>query len=241
MKRPRDFSPPGLDDASYPSSGRHQITKRMKTMSVRENYESTNIGSSINDCSGGLSLVTKSDDDISLAEESQTTPTAFPHHSSFIHPTHPTHQYRQQQQQQSLQLQQQQLQCRIRHHQAPPAAVAARTDDRSGTTNSMARGPSYATDYQPINSILGNLHLARQQQQQRRRQLALQLSHGQAQARNYPGMVPQQQQQQPQQHHQRHHANYRSIPTADNNNALSSRDNRPRRKTVSLRVNSNLY
>jgi hypothetical protein len=251
MKRSRDYSPPAFDCASDSSdNSSHQVTKRLRTLSCNDfpgmtssNFNNSNSNNTNNH--GGLFLTSKSDDEVSLAEEAQTAPTSLPHHSSFMqHKIN--HHY-----QQPIQIhqQQQQQQSHIGNHQAVSSSVNASSNVHSGNTSSRASGLTYATDYQPMNSLLGNLHLMRQQQQQRRRQISVvQTSQEQAQTRDHSAMVPQQQQQHGQQpqnqyhHHHRHlNGNHHSVPTTAPNAVASSGTNRSRKKTVSLRVNSNLY
>jgi len=260
MKRPRGYSPPAFDCASASDSSSdnssHQVTKRLRTLSCSDGMTSRNFNNSnitnTNTHTGGLFFTSKSDDEISLAEDAQTTPTVLPHHSSFMQHKQNHHYYQQHttqihQQQQQLQLQQ----SHMGNHQAVSSSVSATNNNvHSGNIGSRAGGTTYATDYQPMNSLLGNLHLIRQQQQQQRRRQ--QTSVGQAQAlqqqaripRDHSAMVPQQQQPQYQyhQHHNRSlYGNHPSVPTTAANAVASSGTNRSRRKTVSLRVNSNLY
>jgi len=223
MKRPRDYSPTTFDYESDPSC-RHQVAKRLRRLSGNDSMGMT-IGNFNNiNSHGELLFTSKSDDEISLAEEAQTAPTALPHHSSFM-------------QHKQKKIFQQPTQ--IHQHQQPrlgPASVTA-TSVPSGNTCSRASGTTYATDYQPINSMLGNLHLMRQQQQ-RKRQSSVQIPPELLQSQDYSAIVPHQQQ--PQNHYHRHYGNYHSVP-ATYSNAVASRNNHSRRNTVSLRVSSNLH
>jgi len=229
MKRPRGYSPPMYDYPSDPFC-RHQANKRSRKMSS-EAYPLMST-SNFNISHGGLPLKSKSDDDISLAEEVQTTPTALPHHSTFMQRQSNDHF------QQSTDMYQQQQRKYQGHDQSLTSSVTA-TNDPSGSKCPSANETTYATDYQPMNSLLGNLHVMRQHQH-RRRQTGMQASQEHVQTRDYSVMVPLQLQQQPQNHYHRHYGNYHSVPTT-NANAISSRKSRSTKKTVSLRVNSNLY
>jgi len=231
MKRPRGYSPPDLDYSSDPSC-RHQVTKRLRRLSVNDSPGLMSNSFNNNNNHGGFSLTNKSDDEISLAEEAQIAPSALPKHSSFMQ--HEQNQHYQQ----SIQTQQQQHQSQLGHHQ-PVASTVAATNVPSGSRCSTASGTIYATDYQPMNSLLGNLHIMRQRQQRRRQAALHDVLQGQAHTRDHSAMVPQQQHQ-PQNHYHRHYGNHHSVPTTTTN-AVVSGDNHSRRKTVSLRVSSNLY
>ena len=236
MKRPRGYSPPAFDCASDTPDISHPVTKRLRRMSCNEslgiasnnNNFNNNIGNN-----GGSFLASKSDDEVSLAEESQIVPTISPHHSIFMQGRQNKHY------QQPAQMYQQQHQSQLGHHQAA-ASVNATHHVPSENRFLSASGTLYATDYQPMNNILGNLHLMRQQ----RRQSNAPSSQQQVQTRNHSAMIPQQQQQQLQQPQQngyhRHYGNYHSVPKTTVNNDGSGTI-RSRKKTVSLRVSSNLH
>mmetsp|Transcript_3898 Transcript_3898/g.10205 ORF Transcript_3898/g.10205 Transcript_3898/m.10205 type:complete len:258 (-) Transcript_3898:215-988(-) len=223
MKRPRDDSPPASDHANNPSYCNH-IRKRLRPSSCTNFLGTTNCIPNDSNHHSGIFLTNKSDDDISLAEEAQITPTSLPQHSSFI--------------------QQKQNQCRHIPDQIPQqqhqiergVSEVTATDVLSKNSFSGANLTTYATDYQPMNSFLGNLHLMRQQQQLRRQTDSYKLQ-GEEQIRDHPGIVrTQQPQQQPQNHYHRHHGNYHSVPTRNLNTKTYGG-----KKIVSLRVNSNLY
>ena len=173
MKRPRGYSPPGFDPASdAPNS--YPVKKRLRRVSGNESLGivSSNFYNN-NGNHGGLILASKSDDEVSLAEEVQTTPTALPHHSIFM-------QGRENKDVQQLaQMHQQQHQSQFGYHQVVDPTIG--TNYPSGSRSLSANGTSYATDYQPMNSLLGNLHMMRQQ----RRQTGAQWSQEEAQARNH--------------------------------------------------------
>ena len=143
---------------------------------------------------------------------------------------------------------QQPAQIRPQHHQSQLGHQQAIA---SGNTTQFPHGngplganrASYATDYQPMNNLLGNLHLMRQQ----RRQNNAQSSQMQTQIRQLSPVIPMQQphqqqhqHQHQQNHYQRQYGNYHSVskPATSNN---GSGKNRSQKKKVSLRVSSNLF
>mmetsp|Transcript_23349 Transcript_23349/g.51096 ORF Transcript_23349/g.51096 Transcript_23349/m.51096 type:complete len:285 (+) Transcript_23349:33-887(+) len=254
MKRSRDYRYSPLvsaDCTSDPSCD--QITKRLKRMSHKDYSAFTNEYSNNNGNTSsynGLLLPSKSDDEASLAEEARASPTAFPHHSSSILRTQIQHQHQHQHQHRNHQ----------RDH--PPVNQHHQTAASSGNAcTTTENAPAHATDYQPMNSLLGNLHAMRQQQQ-RRKQISSSIhetqgqAQAQAQARNFRVPIPQlqqlhqQQQQYQQQHRQeiyhrndnfRHYGNYHSVPTSTTDSVVSGDNRSGRKNVVSLRVNSNLY
>jgi hypothetical protein len=233
MKRSRGYSPPAFDYAGDPSYS-HKAAKRLRRSSGTDATVVTSNNYFNNNNHHGGFFHNKSDDEVSLAEEAQTTPTALPHHSSFMQHKQNNHY------QQPPQIHQQQQLSHTGHHQAAAASASA-TNGPLENRSPRDSGATFATDYQPMNSLLGNLHLARQrQQQQRKMQTSLQTSQEQALTRDHAAMVPQQQQQQPQNHYHRHYGNCHSVPTTTPN-TIASGTIRSRKKTVSLRVNSNLF
>jgi len=231
MKRSRGYSSPAFDFAGDPSYS-HKVVKRLRRSSGTDSPVMTSNNYFNNNNQHGGLFHNKSDDEVSLAEEAQTTPTALPHHSSFMQHKQSNHY------QQPTQIRQQQQLSYAGHHQAAAASASA-TNGPLENKSPRDSGATFATDYQPMNSLLGNLHLARQrQQQQRKLQTSLQTPQEQARIRDHSAMVPQQQHQ-PQNYH-RHYGNCHSVPTTTPNN-IAPGANRSRKKTVSLRVNSNLY
>lgn len=212
MKRPRGYSPPAFEDTNNPQNA-FPNAKRMRRFSGKASH-----GVASNH--GGFFVQSRSDDEVSLAEEAQTTPTVLPHHSIFTQENH-NNNY-----QQPARTQMQQHESQFGYNQA-----VASVNVPSGNRSTTAIGASYATDYQPVNNLLGNLHLMRQQ----RRQMGVQSSQHQAQAQNHSTIIPPQQH-----HHQRQYGNYHSVPKATANNNRPG-TNQSRKKTVSLRVSSNLY
>lgn len=213
VKRPRGYSPPAFGCTASPPTD-YPIAKRF-----RGPIGKISQGGASN--SGGFFFTTRSDDEISLSEEAQTTPTALPHHSIFTQDKQ-NHHYRQ-----SVQTYQHQNQSQVGLNQTVNS-INSPTGMRSANN---ASGTSYATDYQPMNNLLGNLHLMRQQ----RRQTSVQSIQQQAQVQNHSAVIPQQPH-----HHNRQNGNYHTVPkTLANNNKQGT--NQSRKKTVSLRVSSNLY
>ena len=212
MKRPRGYFPPAFEDVNNPQNG-YPTAKRMRRYSGKASQ-------GVAGNHGGFFLQSRSDDEVSLAEEAQTTPTVLPHHSIFMQDNHNNYN------QQPARTQMQQYESQFGYNQALASANVP-----SGNRSTPANGTSYATDYQPMNNLLGNLHLMRQQ----RRQTSVQSSQQQAQAQNYSTIVPQQQH-----HHHRQYGNYHSAPKATANKNRSG-TNQSRKKTASLRVSSNLY
>ena len=233
MKRPRGYSPPASDHANDPSYS-HQMTKRLRRSSCTNSLGTRNHNPNDFNHQNGMFLTNKSDDDISLAEEAQITPTSLPQHSSFM-----------QQKQNEISHHSAQIHQQQQRLQRGISNVAAKHVP-SDSIFSGTKVTTYATDYQPMNSFLGNLHLMRQQQQLKRQPSSYTLQ-GKKQIRDHPVMVrtqqqqqhqqqQQQQQQQPQNHYHRHYGNYHLVPTK----ALNTKT-RSQKKSVSLRVNSNLY
>lgn len=232
MKRARGYSPPAFYSPSDPQST-YPAAKRVRRVSGTESFGFPNNNFNNNVNNRGPFPASKSDDEVSLAEEVHTAPTVLPNHSIFA------------QKQQNKQYQQP-AQIHSQHHQSQlgyQQAVA------SGNTTQFPHGngplganrASYATDYQPMNNLLGNLHLMRQQ----RRQNNAQSSQMQTQIRQLSPVIPmqqphQQQHQHQQNHYQRQYGNYHSVskPATSNN---GSGKNRSQKKKVSLRVSSNLF
>mmetsp|Transcript_3515 Transcript_3515/g.8382 ORF Transcript_3515/g.8382 Transcript_3515/m.8382 type:complete len:242 (-) Transcript_3515:157-882(-) len=207
MKRPRGYSPPAFEDTNNNPQNGYPTAKRMRRYSGKASQ-------------GGFLLQSRSDDEVSLAEEAQTTPTVLPHHSIFMQDNH-CNNY-----QQPAPTQMQQYESQFGHNQAVASANVP-----PGNRSTSVNGTSYATDYQPMNNLLGNLHLMRQQ----RRQTSLQSSQQQAQAQNHSTIIPQQQH-----HHHRQYGNYQPAPKATANKNRPG-TNQSRKKTTSLRLSSNLY
>lgn len=225
MKRSRGYSPPEFYCPSDPQST-YPAAKRVRRVSGTESFgfPSNNFNNNVNN--RGLFLASKSDDEVSLAEEVHIAPTALPNHSIFA---------QKQQNEQYQQPAQIPSQSQFGHQQVVAAGNTTQFPHRNGPLGGT--GASYATDYQPMNNLLGNLHLMRQQ----RRQNNAQSSQMQAQARQHSSVFPMQQQQQQQQnHYQRHYGNYHSVSKPATTNDGSG-NNRSQKKKVSLRVSSNLY
>eukprot|EP00536_Pseudo-nitzschia_multiseries_P006058 jgi/Psemu1/65410/estExt_Genemark1.C_1240072 len=211
-----------------------RMTKRFKRMGYETSFPSTtntttaegpynnnNNNNNNHYQTPSLLLPCKSDDEISLVAEElvQTVPNTNHAFPNHCSCTGPVPQlYAEQQSQSQLQSQQQQQQ------------------------------QPHATDYQPLNSLLGNLHALRQQQQQRRRQQqdlaeAGRVAQQVQQQQQMQMQIQQQQQQQQHYHRDRHYGNYHSVPAATTTTSSGGQGgNRVRRRNaVSLRVSSNLY
>lgn len=212
MKRPRGYSPPAFGCTSSPPTD-HPNAKRFRGLNGK-------VSQGVARNPEGSFFTTRSDDEISLAEEAQITPTKLPHHSIFMQDKQ-NHHYRQPEP------------THYQNHNQlgfNQTVASMNVPEGNRSTNNATR-TSYATDYQPMNNLLGNLHLMRQQ----RRQTSVQSLQPQAQVQNHSAVIPQQQH-----HHHRHYRNYHSVPkTLVNNNSQGT--NQSRKKTFSLRVSSNLY
>mmetsp|Transcript_50201 Transcript_50201/g.56852 ORF Transcript_50201/g.56852 Transcript_50201/m.56852 type:complete len:238 (-) Transcript_50201:176-889(-) len=196
LKRPResvhqhqqDFM--STDDDPYPPPSHNTSNKRFKGM---KNYYTSNNN---NNNHGLLMSNIKSDDEVSLAEETPVQTTApFPHHSSLL----PYHQQKN------------------------------NYDNQESSQNISS--VVNVTDYQPMNSLLGNLHTIK-----RRRQVDVQ----QLQPRYYSHMKPSNNNHNQQQHNHHRHGDH-SIPVMLNGASSLPENRRSPKKVVSLRVNSNLY